>query len=260
MKRPFRWLGPLWLALAPVAWAESPHIGYVYPGGGRRGTTVEVAVGGQNLAGVSRAYVTGDGVEAKVIGFLRNLSTGQLNQLAEKLREASEFRSQSSALKMSLSPSMEMRSRAAKKPTTAMKPLTRAERKARTEKAGKLGLLAAKSGDQFQQLARRLGLQDASVRGYYVLRQRLADPKRQPNPQIAETATLRVTIAPDAEPGLRELRLQTASGLSNTVFFQIAQHREYLETEPNNHRPDAGALSGRLLDKQAETPESASLS
>ena len=106
----------------------------------------------------------------------------------EKLREVGALRRESQALKMSVSATMEMRSRAATKPATAMKPLTRAEKKERERKAGKLGLLAAKAGDEFEALARRLGLQDASVRGYYVLRQRLADPKRQPNPQIAETA------------------------------------------------------------------------
>ena len=36
------------IALAPILVAQqrSPHAGYVYPAGGRRGTTVEVRVGG----------------------------------------------------------------------------------------------------------------------------------------------------------------------------------------------------------------------
>ena len=264
MNRLPRWHVALWLAAslaaAPGAWAgQGPQIGYIYPAGGRQGTVVEVAVGGQRLAGVSHAYVTGDGVEAKVIGYLRNLSTGQLNRLAQKLREVGEFHSRRRTLLMPESGTMQMRSRAATKPTTAMKPLSRAEAREREEKAGKLGLLAAKAGDQFETLARQLGLHDASVRGYYVLRQRLADPKRQPNPQIAETATLRITLAPDAEPGLRELRLRTASGVSNTVFFQVGQHREYLETEPNDRKPDGGVLTGKLVDEEPETPESLSV-
>ena len=32
---------------------------------------------------------------------------------------------------------------------------------------------------------------------------------RPPNPAIAETAVLQVTASPDAEPGVRELRLET---------------------------------------------------
>ncbi|MBL7224041.1 MAG: hypothetical protein ISS72_09315, partial [Candidatus Brocadiae bacterium] len=229
MSRVLRWqIGLCLVAVIAAARAEEgPHIGYVYPAGGQQGTVVEVAIGGQNLAGVREAYVTGDGVQAKVVGYLRNLSQGQLNQLAEKLREASSLRSQSATLKMDPMAAMRMRGGASKKPMTKMKPLSRAEMKARREKAGKLGLLAAKAGDQFQTLARQLGLKDASLRGYYVLRQRLADPKRQPNPQIAETATVRLTVAKDAKPGIRELRLRTASGISNSIFIQIGKHREY---------------------------------
>ena len=38
-----------------------PHIGYVYPAGGRQGTTFQVVVGGQFLDGVNDACVSGDG-------------------------------------------------------------------------------------------------------------------------------------------------------------------------------------------------------
>ena len=51
--------------------AREPHIGYVYPGGGRRGTTFEVAVGGQNLRGevaVSVAYPALDRVDVAPAG------------------------------------------------------------------------------------------------------------------------------------------------------------------------------------------------
>jgi hypothetical protein len=43
------------LTIAPVLWAQQPlipHIGYVYPAGGRVGTKFEVTVGGQSLDGV----------------------------------------------------------------------------------------------------------------------------------------------------------------------------------------------------------------
>ncbi len=44
---------------------------------------------------------------------------------------------------------------------------------------------------------------------------------RPPNPAIAEQAVLRVTTSPDAEPGVRELRLETPAGLTNPLVFQI---------------------------------------
>jgi len=56
-------------------------------------------------------------------------------------------------------------------------------------------------------------------------------PKRNPNPAIADTVTVRVTLAPDAEPGERELRLATPTGLSNPLRFCIGQLVEYNKRE-----------------------------
>ncbi|MBE3069101.1 MAG: hypothetical protein IMZ66_02580, partial [Planctomycetes bacterium] len=65
----FRW--PLGLALAallaaaPAARAQPapPRVGYVYPAGGQQGTTFQVTLGGQRLAGVSAAMVSGTGIQ-----------------------------------------------------------------------------------------------------------------------------------------------------------------------------------------------------
>lgn len=48
-------------------------------------------------------------------------------------------------------------------------------------------------------------------------------------PALVETVTLEVTIAPDAMPGQRELRLQTAEGLTNPLVFEIGQLPEWSE-------------------------------
>ena len=63
------WLGVLFVApsaLSQVAQKE-PHIGYVYPAGGRQGTAVETTVGGQHLDGVSEVIISGEGVKATVL-------------------------------------------------------------------------------------------------------------------------------------------------------------------------------------------------
>jgi hypothetical protein len=44
---------------------------------------------------------------------------------------------------------------------------------------------------------------------------------RTTNPALAETVTLQVTVAPDATPGTRELRVKTETGLSNPVIFCV---------------------------------------
>jgi len=62
------------------------------------------------------------------------------------------------------------------------------------------------------------------------IRHKLAAFQRRPtNPAIAETVRLEVTLAPDAEPGERELRLRTAQGLSNPLVFCVGYLPEYCE-------------------------------
>jgi hypothetical protein len=64
---------------------------------------------------------------------------------------------------------------------------------------------------------------------------------RPANPAIVEHALLRVTIAPNASPGRRELRLGTPTGLSNPLVFQVGQLPEFRKTEtkadPADNRP-----------------------
>ena len=48
---------------------SSPHIGYVYPAGGRQGAVFQVAVGGQYLNNATNAYISGPGVQAAVVDY-----------------------------------------------------------------------------------------------------------------------------------------------------------------------------------------------
>lgn len=92
------------------------------------------------------------------------------------------------------------------------------------------------------------------------LRRQLADaPRRLANPGLAETVTLEVTVAADARPGPRELRLLAAGGLSNPLRFEIGVAPETLELEPNdrattNALPIAlpATLNGRILQGDAD--------
>jgi len=81
------------------------------------------------------------------------------------------------------------------------------------------------------------------------IKQKLANPKNRnrDNPQLAEDVRLRVVVAADAEPGQRELRLKTASGLSNPRVFHVGQLPEYVEKEPNNKAGDTVLLSALPL-------------
>ena len=86
------------------------------------------------------------------------------------------------------------------------------------------------------------------------IRQQLAaEPRRQAVPQLAESAVLLVTVADDAATGVRDLRLCTASGLSNPLRFHVGAEGEQRETEPNDQRADActaalpAVVNGQIL-------------
>lgn len=55
--------------------------------------------------------------------------------------------------------------------------------------------------------------------------------KRRQIPALSENVILRVHIEPDAAPGQRELRLETANGLSNPLAFHVGQLTEFVEAE-----------------------------
>jgi len=195
-----------------------PQISYIYPAGGRRGTTVEITVGGQNLGRTTEAYVTGRGVVPTILRYAKPLSRQQFDVAMRKLQEVGRFQRR--------------RQMAAKEGSMSQ--------------AGTLGLLMAKAAEEFEMAASHLGIDDPSPRGFAEFRRMITNPKRQPNAQIAETVMLRLTLDPHAEPGERQVRLKTAAGVTNPLYFHVGQCREYREKEPNDQGPDGGALAGRL--------------
>src|ERR1035437_7735489 len=79
------------LPLSVIAQQQQlPHAGYVYPAGGRQGTTFEITVGGQFLDGVKSASVSGAGVQATVVDHFKPLTPAQATQLRDQAKELSE--------------------------------------------------------------------------------------------------------------------------------------------------------------------------
>ncbi len=76
----------------PLAAQQAPHAGYVYPAGGRQGTTIEVRVGGQYLGTVSKAYVSGKGVEARVLEYERPLAGAEAQKLRDEMQKLNQKR------------------------------------------------------------------------------------------------------------------------------------------------------------------------
>jgi hypothetical protein len=95
--KPFRWQSgwglAVLLAIVPAAQAQqqfSPHVGYVYPAGGQQGKTFEVTVGGQFLDSVTKASISGTGVQATVVDHFKSITQGQFNKLRDELKELTD--------------------------------------------------------------------------------------------------------------------------------------------------------------------------
>jgi hypothetical protein len=92
----YQWLGKwlLWLVIAPGVLAQvDPHIGYLYPAGGRQGTTFPATLGGRNLYATG-VYVSGTGVSAKIIKEERQVTPAEQKNLREALSKIQEKRKQ----------------------------------------------------------------------------------------------------------------------------------------------------------------------
>jgi len=213
-----------------TAWGQStsePHIGYLYPSGGQQGTVIQITVGGQFLKGADAVYVSGAGVRATVVQYIRpprNLQKEQRELIQQRLKEARDKRLAEvpqKAPRRSRSSARGTAREQAKKPKVARK-----------EEAPKKE--AVKLPDH--PLLR--DLDDKSLRELAHIKEILffSRSKLQVNRQLAESVLIEVAIDPDAAPGNRELRLKTSAGLTNPVVFQVGRLPEIRELEPNDRQ------------------------
>jgi len=208
---------------------RQPHIGYVFPAGGNRGTTFEVVLGGQMLRRPKAVHISGEGVEASVVKHYRprrNLMKEQRDILRATVRDLLEKRwAELPGTKGKTPPWGRRRpkKKAAKKDAKA--------EPAKMPEHPMLRDLANKSLHELQHITNELIL-NKSFR------------KRQVNSQLAEMVVVKVIVAPGAKLGDRELRMETASGLTNPMCFQVGALPEIGEMEPNdpNSMPKLPAL------------------
>lgn len=200
------------LAFMPVARAQqnTPHLGYVYPAGGQTGATFEVAAGGQFLTGITNVLVSGDGVQVAILDHIRPITTKELNDLRIK---ADELLARKAVVRNDFKALENFRSF---KNAKTVKTDSAAEDKEITELKKKYANATWTAEDE---------------KLLTEIRKKAATAVRRPeNPAISEIATLRVTVAADARPGDREIRLVTPQGLSNPMLFKIGLLPEVFRT------------------------------
>lgn len=216
--------------VAATASAQSnprePHIGYLYPAGGSRGSAFWITVGGQYLRGASGLHVTGEGVAAvkvRYMGRFRRLNREQRQELQRRLRKVRE-----------------------KQGGRLARGDRGSGRKGKESPREDGGRSRPKEKDGDPPAAAAILPNHPLLRNLEALSPRELefvehgflqfDRRRQPNSQIGEFVLLQVAIDPDAIPGDRELRLRTPRGLTNPLCFQVGLLPEISEPEPYDVR------------------------
>jgi len=218
--------GIIILLCGAAAWAApsglDPYIGFVYPAGGRQGTTFKVILRGQRLKTVDSAYISGSGVRASVIDY--ESGSGPLNAVQKE----------------------ELRRRIQELVPLRMR--TKVETKGTAAKPADAPAVVLPDLPELRNLDQLTPMQLRRVA------EKFLNNAKRPKPPIAERITLEVTVDPNAAPGDRELRLHTPAGLTNPLVFQIGQIPEVNEPdtsddnapEPTPSQPPV-VFNGRIM-------------
>lgn len=180
------------LALAvPSAWAQKrPYIGYVYPAGGKQGEVFQVKLGGQDLDYVNGVLVTGPGVSARVVEYFRRLGNQEVQLLNEQLKE--------------LKPPSPAPAKPGQAPTPPPPPM----------------MAEMNAGAGSDDANKKVPANELIARIERRVREAVQTPACA---SLSNLVWVEVTVAADAPPGRRELRLVTPRGVSNPLAFHVGQ-------------------------------------
>ena len=188
------------LAAASSVRAQNQYIGYVYPAGGQQGSTFPIRLGGQGLAHASDVVVSGEGISIRLVDHYRVMSNeefGLLNRQLDEMRKKESTMDDVLAAKMA---SFEFPAPIG--PTEEPKP---------GEKESKKEPPKSEKEVAKQKLIERI-------------QRRFADDERDPAvPSQNELVYAEITVAPDAKPGRREIRVISKLGVSNPLPFYVGQ-------------------------------------
>jgi len=222
-------------ATASSVWAQNQYIGYVYPAGGQQDTTFPIRLGGQALVDAADVIVTGDGVTARLVDYHRvmdNQEMGLVNQQLSELKKKETTIDDAMAAKMAWFefPAPIGPPAAADEVHGLMciacgrlNPLgatvcsncnTKLEKPADakpSETAAKEEPAPSENEVAKEKLIDRIEM-------------RFAEDERNPAVRSqTELVFAEITVAPDAKPGRREIRVITKRGVSNPLPFFVGQ-------------------------------------
>jgi len=222
-------------AAASSVSAQSQYIGYVYPAGGRQGTTFPIRLGGQGLNLMSGLIVSGEGVSVRLVDYYPGLGNQEMTFLRRQLNELQKKETKLSDAMVAKMTWFEFPapiappsgSDAAKflicrvcgtaNPTDAA---VCSQCSTKLEKSKEPRLTAKDVANESTMSPQELAKQKLIER----IERRFAEDERNPAVRSqTELVFAEVTIAPGAEPGRREIRVVTRRGVSNPLPFYVGQ-------------------------------------
>jgi hypothetical protein len=215
---------------------REPHLGYLYPAGGQQGCAFEITAAGQYLQGAENAYVSGEGVHAAVIKYIKPLTKKQLQDVRKKMNK----------LRREKTGNVPARARALQ----AAKELNRKD----ANKPDEAEAIELPDHPLLE------NLEAMSLKELQNLTKELFNPKKQQNMQIADTVIIKISIDPKAQPGQRELRLETATGLTNPMYFEVGtlpeiREPKFNEAEKSSESPIMSpvVLNGQIMPGEVDS-------
>jgi ribosomal protein L40E len=219
------------VAAASSVCAQNQYIGYVYPAGGQQGETFAIRLGGQALLYPSEVVVSGEGVDVRLVDYNRvwnNQEMGLLRQQMNELKKKETTVGDVMAAKMAF-----FEFPAVVQPPEpeghvcpecgSVNPLdatvcAQCNANLDTSKAAKQDKTVAKDDAELSE-------KEVAKRNLLERLQRVfAEDERNPAVRAhCELVFAEVTIAPDAKPGRREIRVITKRGISNAMPFYVGQ-------------------------------------
>jgi len=186
------------VAAASSVLAQNQYIGYVYPAGGRQGATFPIRLGGYRLVNASDVIVSGEGVSARLIDYYRVWNNQEMTLLRQQLNELRKKETTVGDVMAAKMAWFEF-------------PATIGPGKNPGAKGAKDGPEPSEKEVAKQNLIKRIQMLLAE------------DERNAAVPAHRELVFAEVTVAPDAKPGRREIRVITKRGISNAMPFYVGQ-------------------------------------
>ncbi len=223
------------VAAASSARAQSQYIGFVYPAGGQQDTTFPIRLGGQGLIYASDVVVSGEGVSARLIDYYRVLGNQELGLLSQQLRELKKKDATVDDAMVAKMASIEFPAPigpdtgpnavpslicpicgTANPPDASV--CVKCNAKLEKPKDPKPGEKDAKNAPPKSE--KDVAKQKLIER----IEKRFAEDERNPAVRSqTELVFVEITVAPNAKPGRREIRVITKRGVSNPLPFYVGQ-------------------------------------